>query len=195
MRGRSIVGALVIALAALGCGGRGRHPAALPREALPTLFDPLRWSAQPDDIPVLFPNREARRFAWRGGDRHVVWSVDDVRRIAGVPASLQVDWVEGGPLWMTRLTFADPRDDCDPDIGRLPLRCEVPGTALTAVFDALEAELAKDRGAPDVAPADAGGRAVSWRAMGFALRLSLAKDERGAWSTQATATPLRGDAR
>jgi hypothetical protein len=188
---RSIVGALGLVLAAAGCGGAGRHAPALPREALPTIFDPLRWSVQPEDIPALFPNREARRFEWRSADRHVVWSVDDVRRVAGVPGSLQVDWAEGGPLWMARLAFSDPRDDCDPDIGRLPLRCDVPGTALTQVFDALEAELAKDRGAPDAAPAEAGGRAVSWRGMGFALRLSLAKDRRGAWSTRATATPER----
>jgi len=149
---------------------------------------------QPDDVPVLFPNRARRRFAWGEGERHVVWSVDDVTRVEGVPATLQVDWVEGGPLWMTRLAFADPRDDCDPDIGRLPLRCDVPGTALTAVFDALEAELARARGAPAAGPADAAGRSVSWRGMGFALRLSLARDDRGAWSAQATATPLRGRA-
>jgi hypothetical protein len=185
------IGPLVLAALVSGCGASRRPAAALPREALPSIFEPLRWSVQPDDIPALFPNREGRRFTWRDGERHVVWSVDDVRRVAGVPGTLHVDWLEGGPVWMTRLTFADPRQDCDPDIGQLPLRCEVPGSALTQVFDALEAELAKRRGAPEAGPAAAGARSVAWRGMGFALRLALARDGRGAWTAQATATPLR----
>jgi hypothetical protein len=182
---------LVLAALVSGCGAPRRPAAALPREALPSIFEPLRWSVQPDEIPALFPNREGRRFTWRDVERHVVWSVDDVRRVAGVPATLHVDWLEGGPVWLTRLTFADPRQDCDPDIGQLPLRCEVPGSALTQVFDALEAELAKRRGAPDPGPAAAGGRSVSWRGMGFGLQLALARDGRGAWTAQATATPTR----
>ena len=169
--------------------------AALPREALPSTFEPLRWSVQPEEIRVLFPNRDARASNWRDGERHVVWSVDDVRRVAGVPGTLLVDWVEGGALWMARLTFADPRRECDPDIGKLPLRCDVPGTALTSVFDALEGELARGRGAAVPGPAAAGGRSLSWRGIGFALRLSLAQNERGAWSAEAAATPVRdGDA-
>jgi hypothetical protein len=185
------IGTLILAALVSGCGAARRPAVALPREALPSIFEPLRWSVQPDDIPALFPNREGRRFTWRDSERHVVWSVDDVRRVAGVPATLHVDWLEGGPVWMTRLTFADPRRDCDPDIGELPIRCEVPGAALTQVFEALEAELSRRRGAPEAGPAAPGGRDVSWRCMDFALRLALARDHRGAWTAQATATPVR----
>jgi hypothetical protein len=181
------------ALAAAGCAGSRRHAAAVPVEALPTTFDPLRWSVRPEEIPALFPNRETRSHDWRGRERHVVWSVADVRRVAGLPGMLQVDWVEGAELWMARLAFADPRRECDPDLGEVPLRCDVPGTALAAVFDVLQGELARGRGAPVEARAPAGGRALSWRGIGFALRLSLAPDERGAWSAEAVATPLRGD--
>jgi hypothetical protein len=196
-----ISGAIALgALAAAGCAGSRQHAAAaaaaaVPREALPTTFDPLRWSVRPEQIPALFPNRETRSFGWRGREQHVVWSVADVRRVEGLPGTLQVDWVEGRELWMARLAFADPRRECDPDLGEVPLRCDVPGAALAAVFDALEGELAQGRGAPIEAPASAGGRSLSWRGIGFALRLSLARDERGAWSAETIATPLRdGDA-
>lgn len=193
MKARCLSSALALAAALGGCAGAPR-PVPLPREALPTTFEPLRWSVQPDQIPVLFPNRQARRFTWRGREKHVVWSVDDVRRIAGQPGALHVDWVDGGGLWMVRLAFADPRRECDPDLGELPLRCEVPGTALQGVFDALAAELSEGRGAPAEAPAEGARRALSWSGIGFALRLSLAPDDRGAWGAEAIATPLREDA-
>jgi hypothetical protein len=185
---RSMYGAIVLAALAAGCAG-ARRDAPVPREALPSTFDPLRWSVQPDEIPALFPNREARSFRWQGEDRHVVWSVADVRRVAGLPGELQVDWVEGGPLYRVRLGFADPRRECDRDLGEVPLRCDAPGAALTAAFDALEAELTQGRGAPARTPAAKGGRSVSWRAIDFAVRLTLSPDERGAWSAEATATP------
>lgn len=196
MKARGIPGALALALVAAGCAGARRPgPAPLPREALPTTFEPLRWSVQPDDIPALFPNHEARRFRWRGRERHVGWSVDDVRRVAGQRGTLYVDWEEGGGLWRVRLAFADPRRECDPDLGELPLRCEVPGAALQSVFDALAAELAQGRGAPVEAPAGAAARSVSWSGIGFALRLSLVPDDRGAWSADVVATPLRAGGR
>ncbi|HET8538698.1 MAG TPA: hypothetical protein VFL83_02380 [Anaeromyxobacter sp.] len=187
--GRSLP-ALVAALAvAAGCAPQRVHvPASgLPREAIPSTFAPLRWSVRPDDIPALFPNRELRQDSWSDAVRHVTWTVSDVRRIDGVAGALVADWIEGGDLWRVRLAFADPRRDCDPDLVERPRRCAEAG-ALAGVYDALQAELARGRGAPEATRAASGARTAAWRGTDVRLSLWMKLDARGAWSVEAVVT-------
>ncbi len=175
--------AAAIAVAA-GCASSRPSPPAsdLPRVAIPPTFAPLRWSVRADDVPVLFPNREARRAE---AGRQVTWTVVDVRRIDGVPGTLVVEFPGGSDVWRARLAFADPRRDCDPDLSDRAHRCAEPGAALTAVFDALQAELARGRGAPQATRTPHGARAASWRDPELRLSLDMAPDARGAWSVEA----------
>jgi hypothetical protein len=180
-----------LAAAALACASAPISPPAsgLPKEAIPATFAPLRWSVRPGDVPALFPNREAREGSWTDGGRHVTWTVADVRRVDGIPGTLVADWLEGGDLWRARLSFADPRRDCDPDLADRPRRCEDAGPALAAVYDALQAELARGRGAPVATKGPHGGRGAAWKGTELRLGLSLKPDARGAWAVEATVMP------
>lgn len=191
MRARRTAPALAAALAiSAGCAGpRLPEASGLPREALPATFAPLRWAVHPDDVTVLLPNRQARAGEWSDGLRHVTWTVADVRRVSGVPGALLADWIEGGTLWMARLSFADPRRECDPDLADRPRRCVEPGPALAAVHAEIERELARGRGAPKVERGPHGARSASWPGGELGLWLSLRPDTRGAWAVQATAMP------
>jgi hypothetical protein len=183
-----------LALALGGCASPPLHPPAsgLPKEAIPATFAPLRWSVKPDELPALFPNREATQGAWSDGVRHVTWTVSDVRRVDGVPGALAADWIEGGELWRARLSFADPRRECDPDLAERPRRCGEPG-ALAGVYDALEAELARGRGEPEASRGAHGARAAAWRGE-LRLSLALTPDARGAWRVDATVAPASSGA-
>jgi len=183
--------ALAAALAfSAGCAAaRSPEASGLPREALPATFAPLRWSVRPADVPVLLPNREARSGEWSDGVKHLTWSVADVRRVSGVPGALLADFADGGALWMARLSFADPRRECDPDLADRPRHCVEPGPALAAVYAALEAELARGRGAPKVERGAHGARSASWPGGEIGLWLTLRPGVRGAWAAQATAMP------
>jgi hypothetical protein len=185
--------ALVAAMAAgAGCASQPIRPpsSGLPHEAIPSTFAPLRWSVRPDDVPALFPNREARPGSWADSVRHVTWTVSDVRRIDGVPGALVADWLAGGDLWKARLTFADPRRECDPDLADRPRRCAEPGPSLGGVYDALQAELSRGRGAPETAPGAHGARTATWRGTELRLWLAMKPDARGAWRVDASVMPV-----
>jgi hypothetical protein len=184
--------ALAALALATGCGAPRHRAAHIPREALPESFQPLRWSVSEAEIPVLFPNRRTERST---GDRdeRVVWRVEDVRRVAGVPGALRVAFGARGEVTETRLAFGDPRRQCDPDLGELPRGCDAPAAALVDVFDALAAELSDGRGGPPPRVEHDGARAAAWRGIDIGLRLSLARSGRGAWSVHAVATPAPPD--
>lgn len=186
--------AVALALAACASGPPLPRSSGLPKEAVPATFAPLRWSVKPEEIPALFPNGGATQGGWEGdGVQHVTWTVSDVRRVDGVPGTLVADFVEGGELWRARLSFADPRRDCDPDLGERPRRCAEPA-ALGGVYDALEAELARGRGAPEASRGPRGARAAAWRGGELRLSLALKQDARGAWVVVATVAPASSGA-
>lgn len=179
--------ALAFAVAA-GCASKPLLTTAsgLPREALPSTFAPLRWSVRPDDVPALFPNREARQEAPADPSRRVTWTVSDVRRIEGVSGALAAEWSDAGELRRVKLSFPDPRKECDPDLTGRPRHCGEPGPTLSRIHDALRAELARGRGAPETSPGARGGRTASWRGTETALALALVPDARGAWAAEAS---------
>jgi hypothetical protein len=57
------------------------------------------------------------------------------------------------------------------------------------VYDALQTELARGRGAPRSAPGPHGARTASWHGTDLTLTLLLGTDARGAWGVEATVAP------